>query len=396
VKHITKVYSCLAVTFTVTSPHCSIVPGNAESLVFIAMALSFGELAKNSFCDFFHIPDDYPARIATYKNAQLKKQEATKTRQIYAAFCSIANGAAFAIPSHGGTLVICAWAARRLYVANHKLKYIRAELTLRNLELRAFMHRDWMIPVAVALTGTAIGLGVDFGLHNFVPIGSVSLGSTAVLPTPSGGTAASLVHNVIHVGSSVVPKTSIVTNAMGSIPATHIQEAVAVTQHLHTAAAEGAKGFAEQWQHVFGHGHGPLEDFISSSGDQSLAAAAGFAGGAHAAAAIEHSLAVLIGSQSLQWMSDKLDFESIRPRVSQQLACKRLPWSTAVLCDRCELPIQSGKFFRTSPCNTHAVYQHLLTFVSQKTAATVAMTTSSICVFSVTSRIQDACQRSIN
>jgi hypothetical protein len=332
---------------------------DAEVLVFIAMSLSFGELAKNSFCDFFHVRDDYPIRIATYKNAQLKKQEATKTRQIYAAFCSIANGAAFAIPSHGGTLVICAWAARRLYVANHKLKYIRAELTLRNLELRPFMHRDWMIPVAVALTGTAIGLGVDFGLHNFVPIGGVSLGAgangavaAAVLPTPTGGTAAGLIHSVVHGGSSMVPNSSGLTSVVGSFPVSHLQETAAVTEHLHTATVEGFKGFAEQFQHLFGHVHGPVEDFITTSGNQGLAAATGFVGGAHAAAAIEHSLAVLIGSQSLQWMSDKLDFESIRPRVSQQLACKRLPWSTAVLCDRCETPIQSGKFFRESCHNT--------------------------------------------
>lgn len=367
------------------------------------MSSSFGELAKNSFCDFFHVPDDYPIRIATYKNAQLKKQEATKTRQIYAAFCSIANGAAFAIPSHGGTLVICAWAARRLYVANHKLRYIRAELVLRHLELRPFMHRDWMIPVAVALTGTAIGLGVDFGLHNFVPIGGVSLGlgangsvAAAVLPTPTGGTAASLIHSVVHGGSSMVPDTSVVSNAIGSIPVSHIQETVAVTQHLHTAAVEGVKGFAEQWQHLFGHVHGPVEDFISGSGDQGIAAAAGFVGGAHAAAAIEHSLAVLIGSQSLQWMSDKLDFESVRPRVSQQLACKRLPWSTGVLCYKCESAIQSGKFYRKSSCNTDATDHSLLTSIPEKTAATVAMTTNSTYAFFAINRIQDACQRSMS
>lgn len=304
--------------------------------------LTFRELAKNSFCDFFHLPDDYHVRIATYPNTKLTKQEAVKTRQTYAAMCSIVNGAAFSVPSHGGTLVICAWAARRLYVAVRKLKVIKAELTRRKLELRPFLNRDWMIPVAVAVTGAAIGFGVDFGLGSFVPIGHVSMGtgpdgslSASVLPTPSGGTAASLAHSVTTVDPS------------------HAQEIAAVSHHAGNAIKEAFDGLAAQIKDVFASTHDTVAGLMTGTGDGSLAGAVGFVGGAHAAAAIEHSLAMVMGSQSLQWMSDKLDFESIRPRVSQQLACRRLPWSTGVLCDRCESPIEYGNFYRKLGTLTH-------------------------------------------
>ena len=309
------------------------------------MSLTFSELAKNSFCDFFHLPEDYHLRIATYPDPKLTRQEAVKTRQIYAAMCSIVNGAAFSVPSHGGTLVICAWAARRLYVAVRKLKVIKAELMLRKIELRPFMNRDWMIPVAAAVTGAAIGLGVDFGLANFVPIGHVSLGmgpsgleSAAVIPTPSGGTATSVIQGV-------VPGHSMVQSAVAISPS-HAQEAAAVSHHAGNAIKEAFDGLGAQIRDVFASNHDAVTSFISGSGDGSLAGAVGFVGGAHAGQAIEHSLAILMGSQSLQWMSDKLDFESIRPRMSQHLLCRRLPWSTGVLCYRCESPIECGKFYR--------------------------------------------------
>jgi hypothetical protein len=317
------------------------------------MSLTFGELAKNSFCDFFHVPDDYPDRIKTYPNAKIKQQEAVKTRKVYAALVSIVNGAAFVVPSHGGSLVICAWAARRLFVATHKLKFIKAELTIRKLELRRFMHRDWMIPVAVALASIAISCGVDFGLHHFIPTGHPFLmtgdnGSlSAAVVTPSGATATSTVHSVVNEGFTTGPQAPVVSNMMGYVPTSEVQQSLAVIQHPITAAADVGKGFLSEWQHIFGHGQGNAVDLMSGdSGSQGLAAATGFVSGEHVAESIQRSMAVLIGSQSLQWMSYKLDFESIRPRVSQQLACKRLPWSTGVLCDRCESPIQSGKFFR--------------------------------------------------
>ena len=273
-------------------PNLTVLQGREihEKSVLLSMALTFGELAKNSFCDFFHVPDDYPDRIKTYPNAKIKQQEAVKTRKVYAALVSIVNGAAFVVPSHGGSLVICAWAARRLFVATHKLKFIKAELTIRKLELRRFMHRDWMIPVAVALASIAISCGVDFGLHHFVPIGHPFLmtgdnGSlSAAVVTPSGATATSTVHSVVNEGFTTGPQAPVVSNMMGYIPTSEVQQSLAVIQHPITAAADVGKGFLSEWQHIFGHGQENVVDLMSGdSGSQGLAAATGFVSGEHVA-----------------------------------------------------------------------------------------------------------------
>jgi len=106
-----------------------------------------------------------------------------KTRQNYAAYCSIGAGIGGAAFSLGGTLAVSGYGARRLYVASKKLELIKAELLHRGIALRDFHCRDVIIPLCASLAGAGIGFGLD----------EVALAATNTLPMainmPSGKTA---------------------------------------------------------------------------------------------------------------------------------------------------------------------------------------------------------------
>ena len=303
-------------------------------------------LAKTSFLDFCHLNEaKYALRIADYDDSHLKRQEAVKTRQIYGGMVSIASGAAGAVITHGTTLVVCAIGARRIFVACRKLKLIKEQLEKRGIDPRPFMNRDWMIPVAAGLIGAGIGFGIDFGLAGLIPGivvpggGSGSSLSASFVPGSGGSGMGGAVHHVLN--ALPAPDPSVISNAMLLHP-TALQEASAFANNPGIAFHDFGQGIAAQLHAVFGHSH----ELIAPPSDGTLSGALGFVSGLHAAQTVEHSVAALLGSESLKWMSERLDADSLIPRMTHNMGCKRLAFSLALLCSSCDIPIDKGVFYR--------------------------------------------------
>jgi hypothetical protein len=317
------------------------------------MTLTKSEVTKNYFKDFFHLPDDYPDRIAKYPDTQLKKSEVVKTRICYSCMCSIISGAAFAAPTHGGSAVVCVWAARRWYVAARKLKFIKAELTKRDIELRPFMHRDWIIPASIAITAASIGLGVELGLGFIIPIGQAGENGTITLADPG---QLHPLHDALANSASSAPDPNLASSS-------HAEAAFSTTYGPNfTSAANEAtntvqgKSLAQQFFSGFGD---QLQSFFESQhaiAGQTLEgtyqSAAAWVAGAHSAQIMEKQLAVLLGSQFVSMTCERLDTESLVPRSLRApgLSCPRLPWATDIFCSNCDTQIQTGKFYHCCEC----------------------------------------------
>ena len=313
------------------------------------MDLTKKDKARNYFLDYFYLPPDYAERISRYADPHLKKSEAVKTRICYSAMCSILSSTAFAVPTHGGSAVVCVWAARRWQVATKKLKFIRAELTKRNIELRPFLHRDWIIPASVAVTFIAIGMGVDFGLASFVPIGSP--GADGAISTSGHETATQ--HLGQHtLGTNGTADSQLTSHATNLFSTGGPVNDVAVDPSTTTLTAHGAlqnwsAGFRDQFVSLFGGSPHAISGLIP---DQTYESALAWVTGAQSAGLLEHELAALTGQQVLQRTCERLDAESLLPRRSSQWSCRRLPWAVDNICMGCDQPIVSGKFYHACHC----------------------------------------------
>ncbi|KIW39295.1 uncharacterized protein PV06_09080 [Exophiala oligosperma] len=320
--------------------------------------LSKKQMAKNYFLDFCYFPDDYDQRLVNYPDTQLKKQEAVKTRICYSSMCSIISGTAFAVPSHGASAGICVWAARRWYVAAKKLKFIKAELVNRGIELRPFLHRDWIIPASVAITCLAVGMGVDFGLAGAVPLGHAD--------------------HTLNGGGQIQPDSGTATQGLqhaGNVPVTHatdpaLQQHGGTASHVHsildpqpgaagewheslhekiqTAAQNWGSGFRDQVQSLFG----PTHHAISSgcTPDQTYEGAAAWIAGAQSAQLVEKEIMALLSMQAVQQVCERLDYESILPKYNHNITCNSLPWATDIICSRCETNVSRGRFYHCCDC----------------------------------------------
>jgi hypothetical protein len=126
----------------------------------------------------------YRERISHYPTERLRTQEVAKTRQHFSSALSIGSGIGGAAFTHGVSLALTGYGARRMYVAIKKLKLIQAELLKRGVELHTLQKRDFLIPVAAHLLGVAVG----FGLNEIamvdtytIPLGEhVSTGASAI------------------------------------------------------------------------------------------------------------------------------------------------------------------------------------------------------------------------
>ncbi|KAL5622496.1 hypothetical protein FOBRF1_001746 [Fusarium oxysporum] len=153
--------------------------------------------------DFFDFNKaEYARRISFYDVNRLRKQEVVKIRQHTAAVCSITTGAAGALLSGGGTLLLSAYGARRLSVAHSKLELIQAELTKRGIALHEIQKRDILIPVGASIVGMGVGVGIDEAAAvatNTIPMeASVPPGSslTDALSTNASGVISGVAHGV--------------------------------------------------------------------------------------------------------------------------------------------------------------------------------------------------------
>lgn len=321
--------------------------------------LSKKEVTKNYFLDFCYFPDDYDQRIARYPDVQLKRQEAIKTRMCYSSLCSIISGTAFAVPSHGASAVICLWAARRWYVASKKPKYIKAELSKRKVELRAFLHRDWIIPASVAITCIAVGFGCDFGLASAVPLGGVEHsvgGGGLIVPHEPGGVTQGLQH-AFHLQANNVAD-PMLQNTSGHFPVdprmlhgvenSSAEWTPAFQSKLHMVASNWAHGFKDQFQSLFSPVHHAIASGMTP--DQTYEGAVAWIFGAHSAQILEKEIAVLLSQQVIQQMCERLDYESIMPRYNHNSTCRSLPWAVDTICSRCETGISKGKYYHCCKC----------------------------------------------
>ena len=313
------------------------------------MVLTKKDKARNYFLDYFYLPPDYAERISRYPDPHLKKSEAVKTRICYSAMCSILSGTAFAVPTHGGSAVVCVWAARRWQVATKKLGFIRAELTKRNIELRPFLHRDWIIPASVAVTFIAIGMGVDFGLASAVPIGHP--GADGAISSSGHETATqNLAQHTLGTNetadSQLTPHTTHLFSTGGPVNNVAI-DPTATTATTHSALQNWSAGFRDQFQSLFGSSHHAISGLTP---DQTYESALAWVTGAQSAELLEHELAALTGQQVLQMMCERLDVESLLPRQNSRWSCRRLPWAVDNICMSCDQPIVSGKFYHACHC----------------------------------------------
>ena len=310
------------------------------------MALTQKEVAKNYVLDFFHLPADYHLRIARYSDAQLKKSEIVKTRICYSCMCSVISGTAFAVPTHGGSAFICIWAARRWYVASRKLGYIKAELTRRGITLRAFLHRDWMIPASIAIVAVSIGMGVTTGVEGIVSIGHPNSEGAITLHSPASGAS-----NGTEAGTTHIPDPHLLDPSSLKHIAENSQLApfhdAAGHSGGHSLAAEWFAGFKDQLHSLFSSSHHAIAGVTADGTYQSAVA---WVTGANSAQMAEKQFVVLLGQQMVSMMCERLDAESLIPKRLRGVSCPRMPWAVDNICSRCEEPIQSGKFYHCCEC----------------------------------------------
>jgi hypothetical protein len=346
----------LSLTKTVTSHLATATASTSNS----KPPLSKKQVAKNYVMDFCYFPDDYDQRIAKYPDVQLKKQEAVKTRTCYSCMCSIISGSAFAVPSHGASAAICLWAARRWYVASKKLRFIRAELVKRKIELRPFLHRDWIIPASVAITCIAVGMGFDFGLAATVPLGHVDH-SGLIVPKEPGAATQGLQH-LMHItpNTATDPLLTNATAGIAPVDTTTVHQVVVGTHtgsgiaqqdwslgaqdKLRMAMDDWGQGFKDQFQALFGSHHYGFSSGVTP--DQTYEGAFAWLMGAESAQILEKEIADLLGQQVVQQVCERLDYESILPKYNHFSTCASLPWAVDTICSRCETGIPTGKFYR--------------------------------------------------
>ncbi|KIW21214.1 hypothetical protein PV08_01794 [Exophiala spinifera] len=322
--------------------------------------LSKRQMAKNYFLDFCYFPNDYDQRLAKYPDTQLKKQEAVKTRICYSSMCSIISGTAFAVPSHGASAGICVWAARRWYVAAKKLKFIKAELVNRGIELRPFLHRDWIIPASVAITCLAVGMGVDFGLAGAVPLGHAehTLSGGGQIQPDSGTATQGLQHagnvTVAHAADPALQTGtgSHIQSALhlqhGAEPAGALEWHQSLHEKIQSAAQNWGSGFRDQIESLFGSTHHAISSGFTP--DQTYEGAAAWIAGAESAQLVEKQIMALLSMQVVQQVCERLDYESILPRYNHNIKCNSLPWATDIICSRCETNVSKGKFYHCLEC----------------------------------------------
>jgi hypothetical protein len=169
--------------------------------------------------DFFDFDEvEYKHRISAYDTQRLREQEVVKTRQHTAALCSMTAGAAGALPTGGGSLLLTAYGGRRLYVASKKLELIEAELRSRDVALHELQKRDILIPGIAALVGAGVGLGLDevaTTATNTIPMGTgLPHGSSIAqaLATSSGDTLGGAAHGAMEqlheMGNAILDSTN--------------------------------------------------------------------------------------------------------------------------------------------------------------------------------------------
>lgn len=195
--------------------------------------------------DFFDFSEtEYARRISFYLTDRLRNQEVVKTRQQAAAMCSIGTGVAGAIPSGGGTLLLSAYGSRRLYVAQAKLKLIRAELTKRGVALHELQKRDVLIPFAASIVGMGVGVGLEdaaTAVTNTVPMAAgLPSGSsvTQALATNSGDTISGAAHGIAQQAREMGHA---ILDANNGIPAA--QDLAMQTTWVSATSAQEAVGF---------------------------------------------------------------------------------------------------------------------------------------------------------
>ena len=131
---------------------------------------------------------EYRERISHCATERLRKQEVVKTRQKISAAVSIGAGIGAAAFTHGTSLALSGYHARRMYVANKKLDRIQAELLKRGIELHTLQKRDVLIPIAAHLVGVAVGFGLD----------EIAIADTYTIPLGEHvSTGASAIHEVL-------------------------------------------------------------------------------------------------------------------------------------------------------------------------------------------------------
>ena len=301
--------------------------------------------------DFFHLNEkEYAIRISQYDDDHLKRQEIVKTRQIVAAFWSIGSGSVGAAFTHGATLVVSIYGVRRAHVAIRKVIIIKKRLMELGIELHKLEKYDYIIPLIAGMIGTAIGLGVDFGIaamvptdHLLVSIGSGHPGdvSNSIAFAPSGS-------SLSHAGLAALPQ-----GHEALLPPFHPStgnEIAAAFQHPGSVFHGLGEGIAAQGHaEVLAMHHVPgvnIADSVAPSGNDTLSNALGVLFGANLTVSAQHTLFAFTGAQLAWWVTEKFDSDVWIPRMAKQLGCSRLAWSFDVTCDICTEPIKNGLYYR--------------------------------------------------
>jgi hypothetical protein len=220
---------------------------------------------------------------------------------------------------------------------------IKIELSRRGIEVRPFLHRDWMIPASVALVAVSIGLGVTTGIEGIVPIGSPGQHGVIALTDHGSGDAA---RHAVEAGANPGGDSSLSDPShLLSLPGSEhmvqpVQDAAGSTGHQ-SIIEEWAAGFRDQIQSLFNTHHA----IVGVTPDGTYRSAVAWVTGANSAQTMEKQLMALLGQQTVSMMCERLDSESLRPRRLKGVTCSRVPWAVDNFCSICDTPISSGKFY---------------------------------------------------
>ena len=102
----------------------------------------------------------------SYSQETIRANIYKKRAQLVGAACGLGSATVFLLPSHGVSVIPGAYCSRNLYVQWKKLELLEREWVNRGNEKLPRRAQDTAIPVVIAASTMAIGLGITAGLES--------------------------------------------------------------------------------------------------------------------------------------------------------------------------------------------------------------------------------------
>ncbi|GAB7337472.1 hypothetical protein MBLNU457_g2806t1 [Dothideomycetes sp. NU457] len=164
--------------------------------------------------DLLHFDkDEYAAKLGQLTEAELRKREIVKRRQMISSSFKIGAGAGLAPLTCGASLVSSVWGLRTAIIARQKTALLIAEFERRGLSTTRERMRDTAIPLATSIATFGVSHTVGFGVDSLV---SAATGAPIDVSAPT--TLSTTVTETIHYfEQGVVKQLDVVQHGVGEV-----------------------------------------------------------------------------------------------------------------------------------------------------------------------------------